>query len=189
MKEFKDYPTMLEEKKINAKKKRDEVKKLRDEASYEERLLSYTRRDENDDIVANVREYFTSEQITNKDYLQNATQYKLKDIKEIEQEYEDAVIRNSLYVPGVKSRNSDFKNTRYHEDDKIGIIEHKLNLFGTMIDVLKEKLNEFEESKKWAFNGVEMDIDYIKGVVKNMAARLDMLEEKPPYPYSKSFDA
>jgi len=179
MKEFKDYPTMLEEKKINAKKKRDEVKKLRDEASYEERLLSYTRRDENDDIVANVREYFTSEQIANKDYLQYTTK----------EQYEDDVIRNSLYVPGVKSRNSELKNTRYHEDDKIGIIEHKLNLFGTMIDVLKEKLNEFEESKKWAFNGVEMDIDYIKGVVKNMAARLDMLEEKPPYPYSKSFDA
>ena len=189
MKEFKDYPTMLEEKKINAKKKRDEVKRLRDEASFKERQERYKKFEENSEIIENVREHFTAEQIANKEYLQNATQYKLKDIKEIEQEYEDAVIRNSLYVPGVKSRNSDFKNTRYHEDDKIGIIEHKLNLFGTMIDVLKEKLNEFEESKKWAFNGVEMDIDYIKGVVKNMAARLDMLEEKPPYPYSKSFDA
>ena len=179
MKEFKDYPTMLEEKKINAKKKRDEVKRLRDEASYEERLLSYTRRDENEDIVANVREYFTSEQIANKDYLQNTTKEK----------YKDAVIRNSLYVPGVKSRNSDLKNTRYHEEDKIGIIEHKLNLFGTIIDIHKEKFDEFEESKKGAFNGIEMDINYIKGVVIDMDNRLNMLEGKPPFPYSKSFDA
>ena len=179
MKEFKDYPTMLEEKKINAKKKRDEVKRLRDEASFKERQERYKKFEENSEIIENVREHFTAEQIANKDYLQYTTK----------EQYEDDVIRNSLYVPGVKSRNSDLKNTRYHEDDKIGIIEHKLNLFGTMIDVLKEKLNEFEESKKWAFNGVEMDIDYIKGVVKNMAARLDMLEEKPPYPYSKSFDA
>lgn len=75
MKEFKDYATMLEEKKIKAKKKRDEVKRLRDEASYEERLLSYTRRDENEDIIANVREHFTAEQIANGEYFTlNGTQ-------------------------------------------------------------------------------------------------------------------
>ena len=158
MKEFKSIATMLEEQKINAKKKRENVKRLRDEASYEERLLSYARRDENEEIIANVREHFTAEQIANKEYLQNATQYELKDItKELPQISAEAVIRNSLYVPGVKSRNSDLKNTRYHEDDKIGIIEHKLNWFGNKLD--------------------EVD------------ARLDMLEGKPPYPYSKSFDA
>ncbi len=70
MKPFKDYATMFEEKKINAKKKRDEAKRLRDEASYEARLLNYAMRDENEDIVANVREYFTAEQIANKEYLQ-----------------------------------------------------------------------------------------------------------------------
>jgi hypothetical protein len=61
---------MLEEQKINAKKKRENVKRLRDEASYEERLLSYARRDENEEIIANVREHFTAEQIANKEYLQ-----------------------------------------------------------------------------------------------------------------------
>ena len=129
MKEFKDYATMFEEKKINAKKKRENAKRLRDEASYEERLLSYARRDENEDIIANVREHYTAEQIANKEYLQHTTQYRLRDItKDIEQEYEESVI----------------KNTRYHEDDKIGIIEHKLIWIGNKLDEVDTRLDMLE---------------------------------------------
>ena len=121
MKEFKDYATMLEEKKIKAKKKRENAKRLRDEASYEERLLSYARRDENEDIIANVRAHYTAEQIANKEYLQTTTQYRLRDItKDIEQEYE---------------------------------IEYELTL--------------------------------MKNLLEGFGNRLDMLEGKPPYPYSK----
>ncbi len=80
MKEFKDYATMVveEQKKVDAlnkkrereKQRYEERKKLRDEASYEERLLSYAMRDENEEIIANVRGHFTAEQIANKEYLQ-----------------------------------------------------------------------------------------------------------------------
>ncbi len=161
MSEFKDYTTMLEEKKINAKKKRDELKKKRDELKYVERLATYKMRDENEDIIRHIRENFTSEELAKKVYLRQ--QYHNKEIGK--------------------------KVTRFHEDDKNGIIEHKLNLLETMVEVLKEKLDEFEESQKGAYNGLEMDIDYIKGVVMNMDARLDMLEGKPPFPYSKIFDA
>jgi hypothetical protein len=86
MKEFKDYATMVveEQQKVDALNKKREVakqryeerKRLRDEASYEERLLSYARRDENEDIIANIREHFTAEEIANKDYLQNAYESK-----------------------------------------------------------------------------------------------------------------
>lgn len=86
MKEFKDYATMVveEQKKVDALNKKREVakqryeerKRLRDEASYEERLLSYARRDENEDIIANIREHFTAEEIANKEYLQNAYESK-----------------------------------------------------------------------------------------------------------------
>lgn len=75
MKEFKDYATMLEEKKINAKKKRDEVKRLRDEANFKERQERYKTWEEDRDIVANVRLYFTAEQIANGEYFTlNGTQ-------------------------------------------------------------------------------------------------------------------
>ena len=70
MKEFKDYATMLEEKKINAKKKRDEVKRLRDEASFKERQERYKKFEENSEIIENVRKHFTAKQIANKEYLQ-----------------------------------------------------------------------------------------------------------------------
>ena len=149
MKEFKDYATMVVEEQKNldalnkkrevAKQRYEERKRLRDEASYEFRMQKKQWEEENEDIIANVREHFTAEQIANKEYLQPSTQYRLRDItKDIEQEYE-------------------LKNTRYHEDDKIDIIEHELNLIGNIL----ESLNN----------------------------RLDMLEGKPPYPYSKSFDA
>ena len=93
MKEFKDYTTMVveEQKKRDALNKKREVvkqryeerKRLRDEASYEERLLSYARRDENEDIIKNVREHYTAEQIANKEYLQNTIPYRLQDITKV----------------------------------------------------------------------------------------------------------
>ena len=130
MKEFKDYTTMVveEQKKRDALNKKREVakqryeerKRLRDEASYEERLLSYARRDENEDIIANVREHYTPEQIANKEYLQNAYEGK----EDWEQGY------------GLKNE-----------------IEHELTL--------------------------------MKNLLEGFGNRLDMLEGKPPYPYSK----
>ena len=130
MKEFKDYTTMVveEQKKRDALNKKREVakqryeerKRLRDEASYEERLLSYARRDENEDIIANVREHYTPEQIANKEYLQNAYESK----EDWEQGY------------GLKNE-----------------IEHELTL--------------------------------MKNLLEGFGNRLDMLEGKPPYPYSK----
>ena len=130
MKEFKDYTTMVveEQKKRDALNKKREVakqryeerKRLRDEASYEERLLSYARRDENEDIIANVREHYTPEQIANKEYLQNTYESK----EDWEQGY------------GLKNE-----------------IEHELTL--------------------------------MKNLLEGFGNRLDMLEGKPPYPYSK----
>ena len=130
MKEFKDYTTMVveEQKKRDALNKKREVakqryeerKRLRDEASYEERLLSYARRDENEDIIANVREHYTPEQIANKEYLQNAYESK----EDWEQGY------------GLK-------------------------------------------------NEIEYELTLMKNLLEGFGNRLDMLEGKPPYPYSK----
>ena len=139
MKEFKDYATMVVEEQKNldalnkkrevAKQRYEERKRLRDEANYVERLATYKMRDENEDIINHIRGNYTSQEIANKVYLR--------------QQYQDKEIGGKV--------------TRYHEDDKIGIIEHELNLIGNIL----ESLNN----------------------------RLDMLEGKPPYPYSKSFDA
>ena len=80
MNEFKDYATMVEEKKIKAKKKRDEAKELRLEANFKERQERYKTWEEDRDIIRNVREHFTAEQIANKEYLQNTIPYRLQDI-------------------------------------------------------------------------------------------------------------
>ena len=134
MKEFKDYDTMLDEKKINAKKKRDEVKRLRLEASFKEREERYKKYEENSEIIANVREHYTAEQIANKEYLQNTIPYRLQNITK-------------------------------------------------MID-------------EGNYEGMSVDMDTIQLAITDMDKRLDMLDErldmlegKPPYPYSKSFDA
>ena len=100
MKEFKDYATMVEEKKIKAKKKRDEAKELRLEANFKERQERYKTWEEDRDIIRNVREHYTAEQIANKDYLQNAYEskedweqgYGLKN----EIEYELTLMKNLL---------------------------------------------------------------------------------------------
>ena len=80
MKEFKSIATMLEEKKINAKKKRDEVKRLRDEANFEMRMQERKWIEENAIIVSDVREHYTNEQIVNKEYLLPSTPYRLNSI-------------------------------------------------------------------------------------------------------------
>ena len=140
MKEFKDYTTMVveEQKKRDALNKKREVvkqryeerKRLRDEASYEERLLSYARRDENEDIIKNVREHYTAEQIANKEYLQNTIPYRLQNItKEIDEG----------------------------------------NYEGMSVDM----------------DTIQLAITDMENLLEGFGNRLDMLEGKPPYPYSK----
>ena len=131
MNEFKDYATMVEEKKIKAKKKRDEAKELRLEANFKERQERYKTWEEDRDIIRNVREHFTAEQIANGEYFTlNGTQ-----------ENQDNII---------------------------------------------ERLEILDKSIKGFCNDNTMFIDY---KLKMLDERLDMLEGKPPYPYSKSFDA
>ena len=123
MNEFKDYATMVEEKKIKAKKKRDEAKELRLEANFKERQERYKTWEEDRDIIRNVREHYTAEQIANKDYLQNAYESK----EDWEQGY------------GLK-------------------------------------------------NEIEYELTLMKNLLEGFGNRLDMLEGKPPYPYSKVLD-
>ena len=133
MKEFKDYATMVveEQKNLDALNKKREVakqsyeerKRLRDEASYEFRMQKKQWEEENEDIITNVREHYTAEQIANKEYLQNAYESK----EDWEQGY------------GLKNE-----------------IEHELTL--------------------------------MKNLLEGFGNRLDMLEGKPPYPYSKVLD-
>ena len=133
MKEFKDYATMVVEEQKNldalnkkrevAKQRYEERKRLRDEANYVERLATYKMRDENEDIIANVREHYTAEQIANKEYLQNAYESK----EDWEQGY------------GLK-------------------------------------------------NEIEYELTLMKNLLEGFGNRLDMLEGKPPYPYSKVLD-
>ena len=91
MNEFKDYATMLEEKKIKAKKKRDEVKRLRDEANFKERQERYKTWEEDRDIIANVRLYFTAEQIANGEY------FTLNGIQENQNTYESKEERVKMF--------------------------------------------------------------------------------------------
>jgi hypothetical protein len=128
MSEFKDYPTMLEEKKINAKKKRDEVKRLRDEASFKERQERYKKFEENSEIIENVRKHFTAKQIANKEY--------------IRKQYHDEEMGDKI--------------TRYHEDDEIGIIEHKLNLMGNLLDGFGARIDMLEGKPPYPYLKVLM---------------------------------
>ena len=51
--------------------------------AFEERQRANEVRDENREIIANVREHFTAEQIANKEYLQNTIPYRLQDITKV----------------------------------------------------------------------------------------------------------
>jgi hypothetical protein len=76
------------------------------EYAFEQRLKAYKLRDENEEIIDAIRGHYTKEQIANKEYLQNTTPYKLRDItKEIEEGLREEGIRKSLYV------NSDLKDS------------------------------------------------------------------------------
>jgi len=144
MKEFKDYPTMLEEKKINAKKKRDEVKRLRLEASFKEREERYKKYEENSEIIANVREHFTVEQIANKEYLQNTTPYKLRDItKEIEEGLRKEGIRKSLYVNS-DLKDSDSERQFWYFKMQLSTQEHFIVEIQKELEMVWDRINELQ---------------------------------------------
>ena len=62
--------------------------------AFEERQRANEVRDENREIIANVREHYTAEQIANKEYLQNTIPYRLQDITKVidEGNYEGMIV-------------------------------------------------------------------------------------------------
>ena len=98
--------------------------------AFEERQRANEVRDENREIIANVREHYTAEQIANKEYLQNTIPYRLQNItKEIDEG----------------------------------------NYEGMSVDM----------------DTIQLAITDMENLLEGFGNRLDMLEGKPPYPYSK----
>ena len=120
MNEFKDYATMVEEKKIKAKKKRDEAKELRLEANFKERQERYKTWEEDRDIIRNVREHFTAEQIANGEYFTlNGTQ-----------ENQDNIIERLEILD---------KSIKGFCNDNTMFIDYKLKMLDERLDMLEGK--------------------------------------------------
>ena len=120
MNEFKDYATMVEEKKIKANKKRDEAKELRLEANFKERQERYKTWEEDRDIIRNVREHFTAEQIANGEYFTlNGTQ-----------ENQDNIIERLEILD---------KSIKGFCNDNTMFIDYKLKMLDERLDMLEGK--------------------------------------------------